>query len=206
MDGQYHISIPNWLLIVLYSFKFISLHGILVHVSLNHLIHFGHKCLIPCSLNFTDCHERASREKDTLYHPSLLAWWKVITVLDSFFVSFGKGWEGMLRLKLNFPSCHVFSVFAKLCSYEDWGVDELIVEDSWKRQVGGDWWLKLELTRVVWRLNTLIINLTCSVALMLDVYVSLMLILWCLYTIITSDYRVVLIFRCLCLIDAYTLL
>lgn len=25
-----------------------------------------------------------------------------------------------------------------LCSYEDWGVDELIVEDSWKRQVGGD--------------------------------------------------------------------
>ena len=25
------------------------------------------------------------------------------------------------------------------CSYEDWGVDELIVEDSWKRQVGGDW-------------------------------------------------------------------
>uniref|UniRef100_A0A0D9WYK7 Uncharacterized protein n=1 Tax=Leersia perrieri TaxID=77586 RepID=A0A0D9WYK7_9ORYZ len=22
-------------------------------------------------------------------------------------------------------------------SYEDWGVDELIVEDSWKRQVGG---------------------------------------------------------------------
>ncbi|PWA52165.1 RNA polymerase Rpb6 [Artemisia annua] len=23
-------------------------------------------------------------------------------------------------------------------SYEDWGVDELIVEDSWKRQVGGD--------------------------------------------------------------------
>jgi len=26
----------------------------------------------------------------------------------------------------------------KLSSYEDWGVDELIVEDSWKRQVGGD--------------------------------------------------------------------
>ncbi|WMV44376.1 hypothetical protein MTR67_037761 [Solanum verrucosum] len=24
-----------------------------------------------------------------------------------------------------------------LCLYEDWGVDELIVEDSWKRQVGG---------------------------------------------------------------------
>ena len=23
-------------------------------------------------------------------------------------------------------------------SYEDWGVDELIVDDSWKRQVGGD--------------------------------------------------------------------
>ncbi|XP_051152483.1 DNA-directed RNA polymerases II, IV and V subunit 6A-like [Andrographis paniculata] len=23
-------------------------------------------------------------------------------------------------------------------SYEDWGVNELIVEDSWKRQVGGD--------------------------------------------------------------------
>ncbi|KAL8162511.1 hypothetical protein V2J09_014000 [Rumex salicifolius] len=23
-------------------------------------------------------------------------------------------------------------------SYEDWGVDELVVEDSWKRQVGGD--------------------------------------------------------------------
>ncbi|XP_010547725.1 PREDICTED: DNA-directed RNA polymerases II, IV and V subunit 6A-like [Tarenaya hassleriana] len=23
-------------------------------------------------------------------------------------------------------------------SYEEWGVDELIVEDSWKRQVGGD--------------------------------------------------------------------
>ncbi|XP_076891212.1 DNA-directed RNA polymerases II and V subunit 6B-like [Bidens hawaiensis] len=23
-------------------------------------------------------------------------------------------------------------------SYEDWGVDELIVEDSWKRQVGGE--------------------------------------------------------------------
>ncbi|PIN04532.1 RNA polymerase subunit K [Handroanthus impetiginosus] len=23
-------------------------------------------------------------------------------------------------------------------SYEDWGVDELIVEDSWRRQVGGD--------------------------------------------------------------------
>jgi hypothetical protein len=28
--------------------------------------------------------------------------------------------------------------FGKLSSYEDWGVDELIVEDSWKRQVGGD--------------------------------------------------------------------
>lgn len=26
----------------------------------------------------------------------------------------------------------------KSSSYEDWGVDELIVEDSWKRQVGGD--------------------------------------------------------------------
>lgn len=26
----------------------------------------------------------------------------------------------------------------KMYSYEDWGVDELIVEDSWKRQVGGD--------------------------------------------------------------------
>ncbi|KAJ0541080.1 putative archaeal RpoK/eukaryotic RPB6 RNA polymerase subunit, RNA polymerase subunit, RPB6/omega [Helianthus annuus] len=23
-------------------------------------------------------------------------------------------------------------------SYEDWGVDELIVQDSWKRQVGGE--------------------------------------------------------------------
>ncbi|CAN1180604.1 DNA-directed RNA polymerases II, IV and V subunit 6A [Linum perenne] len=23
-------------------------------------------------------------------------------------------------------------------SYEEWGVDELIVEDSWKRQIGGD--------------------------------------------------------------------
>ncbi|XP_073035156.1 DNA-directed RNA polymerases II, IV and V subunit 6A-like isoform X3 [Primulina eburnea] len=23
-------------------------------------------------------------------------------------------------------------------SYEDWGVDELIVEDSWKRQIGGE--------------------------------------------------------------------
>lgn len=27
----------------------------------------------------------------------------------------------------------------KIFSYEDWGVDELIVEDSWKRQVGGNW-------------------------------------------------------------------
>jgi hypothetical protein len=32
----------------------------------------------------------------------------------------------------------VLFVFAKFFSYEDWGVDELIVEDSWKRQVGGD--------------------------------------------------------------------
>ena len=38
-----------------------------------------------------------------------------------------------------------FSFFVHFCivsmnvsSYEDWGVDELIVEDSWKRQVGGD--------------------------------------------------------------------
>jgi len=29
-------------------------------------------------------------------------------------------------------------IFHNFCSYEDWGVDELIVEDSWKRQVGGD--------------------------------------------------------------------
>ena len=35
---------------------------------------------------------------------------------------------------------HIFYLI--LCGYssfEDWGVDELIVEDSWKRQVGGDW-------------------------------------------------------------------
>jgi hypothetical protein len=36
-----------------------------------------------------------------------------------------------------------FTIFSLLItslinSYEDWGVDELIVEDSWKRQVGGD--------------------------------------------------------------------
>jgi hypothetical protein len=30
----------------------------------------------------------------------------------------------------------IFSLFWH--SYEDWGVDELIVEDSWKRQVGGE--------------------------------------------------------------------
>ena len=30
------------------------------------------------------------------------------------------------------------SFLVTLSSYEDWGVDELIVEDSWKRQVGGD--------------------------------------------------------------------
>lgn len=29
-------------------------------------------------------------------------------------------------------------LFFDVYSYEDWGVDELIVEDSWKRQVGGD--------------------------------------------------------------------
>jgi hypothetical protein len=31
-----------------------------------------------------------------------------------------------------------FIVSMNFSSYEDWGVDELIVEDSWKRQVGGD--------------------------------------------------------------------
>ncbi|KFK33176.1 hypothetical protein AALP_AA6G340100 [Arabis alpina] len=30
-------------------------------------------------------------------------------------------------------------VFGGICdNFEEWGVDELIVEDSWKRQVGGD--------------------------------------------------------------------
>ena len=33
----------------------------------------------------------------------------------------------------------LIAIALKHCySYEDWGVDELIVEDSWKRQVGGD--------------------------------------------------------------------
>ena len=48
------------------------------------------------------------------------------------------------------PLCHAhcYHFLTKLSSYEDWGVDELIVEDSWKRQVGGDWWL--ELTNEIW--------------------------------------------------------
>lgn len=42
--------------------------------------------------------------------------------------------------KLGSPNYAIFTiiVFHNFCSYEDWGVDELIVEDSWKRQVGGD--------------------------------------------------------------------
>ena len=30
----------------------------------------------------------------------------------------------------------IHSLFYSLCRYEDWGVDELIVEDTWKTQVG----------------------------------------------------------------------
>ena len=40
----------------------------------------------------------------------------------------------MLKRKHNVTSY----LLLLLDSYEDWGVDELIVEDSWKRQVGGD--------------------------------------------------------------------
>ncbi|KAD7117645.1 hypothetical protein E3N88_04913 [Mikania micrantha] len=71
-----------------------------------------------------------------------------------------------LQIRLCFLACFYFSNFRCVCvfsalmiamkelrekkipftirrylpdgSYEDWGVDELIVEDSWKRQVGGD--------------------------------------------------------------------
>lgn len=39
------------------------------------------------------------------------------------------------EVSINF---YFFVMNVELCSYEDWGVDELIVEDSWKRQVGGD--------------------------------------------------------------------
>ncbi|GJN40429.1 hypothetical protein PR202_gb29638 [Eleusine coracana subsp. coracana] len=34
--------------------------------------------------------------------------------------------------------CRYVNLRSQMLSYEDWGVDELIVEDSWKRQVGGD--------------------------------------------------------------------
>lgn len=40
-------------------------------------------------------------------------------------------------------STYLLSLSIVICgsvhSYEDWGVDELIVEDSWKQQVAGDW-------------------------------------------------------------------
>jgi hypothetical protein len=38
------------------------------------------------------------------------------------------------------PVKNILSLLFFICcfSYEDWGVDELIVEDSWKWQVGGD--------------------------------------------------------------------
>ncbi|GJR29641.1 hypothetical protein Tco_1105873 [Tanacetum coccineum] len=37
---------------------------------------------------------------------------------------------------MDFPNLR-HPLFVFFCSYEDWGVDELIAEDSWKRQVGG---------------------------------------------------------------------
>lgn len=40
-----------------------------------------------------------------------------------------------LCLSPNFNTCLIF--LSDNCSFEDWGVDELIVEDSWRRQVGG---------------------------------------------------------------------
>lgn len=49
-------------------------------------------------------------------------------------------WLGEVKVD-NIMPYWLLSFFAKFYSYEDWGVDELIVEDSWKRQVGGDWWL-----------------------------------------------------------------
>lgn len=40
-------------------------------------------------------------------------------------------------------STYLLSLSIVICgsvhSYDDWGVDELIVEDSWKQQVAGDW-------------------------------------------------------------------
>lgn len=42
------------------------------------------------------------------------------------------------KLKLGLYVYLMGFVFYEICSHEDWGVDELIVEDSWKKQVGGD--------------------------------------------------------------------
>ena len=50
-----------------------------------------------------------------------------------------EGNNNSLTLKLLLPLfLSLFFLSWASSSYEDWGVDELIVEDSWKRQVGGD--------------------------------------------------------------------
>ncbi|KAK3008620.1 hypothetical protein RJ639_013807 [Escallonia herrerae] len=64
-------------------------------------------------------------------------WDSKFIIVDIFFLSH-------TVLCSSFPSSHMLSVEEnnsigfEPSSYEDWGVDELIVEDSWKRQVGGD--------------------------------------------------------------------
>jgi hypothetical protein len=50
---------------------------------------------------------------------------------------------GSLHLEKQTFMYHLYSIYLKCYalfwhSYEDWSVDELIVEDSWKRQVGGE--------------------------------------------------------------------
>lgn len=75
-----------------------------------------------------DCNEGTPRAQDTLHNQALFARWKVVR-----FVLLG------LSSYLDMQICYSVCALITFCnSYEDWGVDELIVEDSWKRQVGGD--------------------------------------------------------------------
>lgn len=119
-----------------------------------HLCHC-YSSLIPLILNCLDRYEGASLEEDTLHHTPLPAWWKVsvwfyskrcflpFCILGSWFTCLCIALQTLSNHTLfatcNFKCFGKFLIGSEICSYEDWGVDELIVEDSWKRQVGGDW-------------------------------------------------------------------
>lgn len=109
---------------------------------LRNMLSFLSKLAVLCGL---DCHEGTSGAKDSIHYTPVLTWWKVCShPLFSEckmnrhitpFHSIQSCWS-LLRICTSWWQ-HKGNASLYWCSYEDWGVDELIVEDSWRRQVGG---------------------------------------------------------------------